>query len=315
MSRTVDLFDGCGGWAEGARALGLHPIGIELDRDACASSSAAGGCIIRADVTQLDPARFRPVEGLIASPPCPDFSTAGKRAGIEGETGRLMREVPRWVQTIRPRWVACEQVPPALEWWERFAHDFAKLGYRCWTGILNAADYGVPQTRQRAFLLASLERQPRPPEPTHTRHPMPGLFGDDLLPWVSMAAALGWDGFEAQYKRGAGMVEAAAEQSVDQGQRAHDLDVFDTRWRAWLPGNWEHSVNGWLDLGLTIDDLVRLIGATQAKPRQDPWKYFCGAAWGTLRQRQQRAHELIAASNFDAIRDGLRESLEEEEVV
>jgi hypothetical protein len=107
------------------------------------------------------------------------------------------------------------------------------------------------------------------------------------------------------------MAEAAAEQAVDRGQRDHDLDVVETRWRGWMPGNWEYSVNCWLDAGLTIDDLVRLIGATQAKPRQDAWKYFCGAAWGTLRQRQERAHELIAAANLESVRDGLRESVEE----
>lgn len=190
--REVDLFDGCGGWTEGARKVGLHPVGFELDQDAVATAVAAGGHVVRGDLTRIDPRRFRSADGVIASPPCTDFSTAGGRAGVDGETGRLIFEVPRWVNAIRPRWVACEQVPPVLEWWERFAHDFTSLGYRCWTGILNAADYGVPQTRKRAFLLASLDRQPYAPQPTHARCPMPGLFGDDLLPWVSMADALGW---------------------------------------------------------------------------------------------------------------------------
>jgi DNA (cytosine-5)-methyltransferase 1 len=211
VTLAVDLFDGCGGWTEGARKLGLHPVGIELDRDAIATAVAAGGHVVRGDITKIDPHRFGRAELLIASPPCTDFSTAGTRSGVDGETGKLIFEVPRWVEAIRPRWIACEQVPPVLAWWERFAHDFARLGYKCWTGILNAADYGVPQTRQRAFLLASLDSQPRPPEPTHARHPMPGLFGDDRLAWVSMADALGWDGFEAQYKRGAGMIERHGE--------------------------------------------------------------------------------------------------------
>jgi len=192
MTRTIDLFSGCRGWDVFGREIGLDPLGIELDADACATSTAAGFRSIRGNIAAMDPARFRSAEGIIASPPCTDFSTAGARAGVEGESGRLIFEVPRRVEAIRPRWVACEQVPPVLEWWERFAHDFTSLGYRCWTGLLNAADYGVPQTRTRSFLLASLDRDPRPPEPTHARHPMPGLFGTDLLPWVSMADALGW---------------------------------------------------------------------------------------------------------------------------
>lgn len=204
----IEPFAGPGGWDEGAKALGVSGIiGIEHDVPACRTRVAAGHLAIRADAATVPLDHLRDVDGLIASPPCSDYSTAGKGAGVDGETGRLIFEVPRFVEALRPRWVACEQVPPALVWWERFAHDFTSLGYQCWVGILNAADYGVPQTRQRAFLLASLDRQPCAPVPSHTRYPMPGLFGDDMLPWVSMADALGWNGFEAQYKRGAGMTE------------------------------------------------------------------------------------------------------------
>lgn len=189
---VVDLFAGPGGWDKGAESLGLRPIGIELDEWACRTRAAAGLLTIRADVTTLDPLSFAPVEGLIASPPCPDFSVAGKGAGIDGETGRLMFEVPRWAVALRPRWIACEQVPPALEWWESFARDLQHLGYKTWTGVLCAADYGTPQTRTRAFLLARLDRQPFPPEPTHAKHPQPDLFGNVPERWVSMADALGW---------------------------------------------------------------------------------------------------------------------------
>jgi DNA (cytosine-5)-methyltransferase 1 len=55
---------------------------------------------------------------------------------------------------------------------------------------LNAADYGVPQTRKRAFLIASLEREVRAPKPTHAKGGAGGL-----RPWVTMAEALGW-GFD-----------------------------------------------------------------------------------------------------------------------
>lgn len=190
---TVDLFAGPGGWDRAAESLGLRPIGIEKDEWACSTRAAAGLLTIRADVTQLEPRSFAPVEGLIASPPCPDFSVAGRRAGIEGETGRLMFEVPRWAVALRPKWIACEQVPPALPWWESFARDLRHIGYKTWTGILCAADYGTPQTRTRAFLLARLDRQPLPPGPSHAKHPQPDLFGNVPERWVSMADVLGWD--------------------------------------------------------------------------------------------------------------------------
>lgn len=191
----LDLFAGPGGWSEGLRILGAADLGMENDAVACATRAAAGHATIRADVAEYARVPFRGrVEGLIASPPCQDFSLAGKRLGIEGARGGLMVQVPLWVTAVRPRWVACEQVPPALEWFSRFEYEFHSLGYRTWCGILNAADYGVPQTRRRAFLLASLDRKPEPPRATHAERPQPTLFGRELLPWVSMAEAIGWDG-------------------------------------------------------------------------------------------------------------------------
>ena len=198
---VIDLFAGPGGWDLGARTVGLDPVGIELDEDACQTRHAAGLRTIQADASRLPiPARLE-VDGLIASPPCPDFSTAGKGAGITGETGRLMWTVPRFVEQYRPRWVACENVPPALPWWAQFAEAFRGLGYRTWCGVLNAADFGVPQTRKRAFLLASLDREPHPPLASHSRCPTDGMFGTER-PWVSMAQALDWpDDYKAGFPR------------------------------------------------------------------------------------------------------------------
>jgi DNA (cytosine-5)-methyltransferase 1 len=188
----VDLFAGPGGWSEGLRMLGLSDIGIELDAAACATRSAARHRTIRADVTTYPTAPFvGKTWGLIASPPCQDFSVAGKMAGRTGEKGQLIDDVPRWVDDLRPEWVALEQVPPALEVWQEFAFLFRSWGYSVWCGILNAADYGVPQTRKRAILVASRVRPALPPLPTHERNAQEALF-DTRLPWVSMAQALGW---------------------------------------------------------------------------------------------------------------------------
>lgn len=189
---VLDLFAGPGGWSEGLRLLGLADVGIEWDAAACATRAAAGHLTIRADVEQYPTAPFAgKVEGLVMSPPCPDFSTAGKGAGIEGESGRLIAQVPRWALALRPEWIVCEQVPPALPYWQEYAYQLDRAGYSTWAGVLCAADFGVPQTRHRAILMASRVRPVQPPEPTHGRDPVPGLFGT-LAPWVTMADALGW---------------------------------------------------------------------------------------------------------------------------
>lgn len=217
MLAHVDLFAGAGGWEVGAARLGLSFLGVENDPDACATREAVGLETLRADVSELAP---MPCEGFVASPPCQAWSRAGKRLGekdkplvwealdalAEGQDARadlwprcrdarslLVVEPLRWALALMPEWIALEQVPDVLEVWERVAAVLSKRGYRVWTGVLNAANYGVPQTRERAILIASREHPTGPPPPSHSDQRRGGdLLG--LVPWMSMADALGWDG-------------------------------------------------------------------------------------------------------------------------
>jgi DNA (cytosine-5)-methyltransferase 1 len=274
---VLDLFAGPGGWDVGARALGIDPVGVEWDENACKTREAAGLRTIKGDVARFAPeplaslafsAGWTPttVDGLIASPPCQSFSMAGKRGGeqdtehvidcarelaagqdtraehrakCEDERSMLVVEPIRWVRDLRPRWVALEQVPPVIGLWSLFAQILGTWGYKTWTGVLSAERYGVPQTRKRAILLASLDFQPEPPTPTHQAY-VPGepqrhdvtMFGE-VLPWVSMAQALGWDeGVRAcRLARGEGMLER-------RGQRP------DTGDRVWTTERPSTTVNG-----------------------------------------------------------------------
>jgi DNA (cytosine-5)-methyltransferase 1 len=220
---AVDLFAGAGGTDESCRLLGFNPLGIEIDGAACATREAAGHRTLQGDVAALDPADLAPCELLIASPPCTAFSSAGKREGIKDlplifetasamalgealpEAGEwrdarsaLVLEPLRWALALEPDYLAWEQVPPVLPLWERCAEILRKRGWNVWTGVLEAERYGVPQTRERAILMASRLGPVHPPEPTHQRyvkgepqrheHTLEG----EILPWVSMAEALGW---------------------------------------------------------------------------------------------------------------------------
>ena len=220
----IDLFAGPGGWSQGLRMLSpeLHAteIGLEWDAAACVTRAAAGHRTIRTDIAAYPTERFTGAVGLIASPPCQDFSLAGKRAGITGERGQLITEVLRWAEDLRPEWIACEQVPPALPVWKQYAEHLRHLGYSAWAGVLNAADYGVPQTRRRAFLIASRVRDVRPPEPTHAEHPAPSLFGDDLLPWATMADALGWGRVKPAWTLAGGTGKGGADPMMQGGSGA-----------------------------------------------------------------------------------------------
>jgi DNA (cytosine-5)-methyltransferase 1 len=218
----LDLFAGPGGWSEGIRQhLGLTDIGIEWDAAACQTRAAAGHHTVRADVAHLATASMAGrITGLIASPPCQAWSRAGKRLGIADQplvhqavhdlaNGRdtreqllvackdprslLAAEPMRYLCAIRPEWVALEEVPDVLPLFRQYAETLRGWGYSVWAGELNAADYGVPQTRRRAILVASRVREAQPPAATHAQHAEEeGLFGPGRDRWVSMAEALGW---------------------------------------------------------------------------------------------------------------------------
>lgn len=215
---VVDLYAGPGGWDEGMKMLGLTSVvGLEWDHAACLTAVAAGHNRIRADVSKYCIDVFAGVQGVIASPPCQAWSMAGKRQGevdrakvhalvdayADGsdspgdgwadERSHHAAQPVRWVRELRPAWVAFEQVPPVLPLWQHAAERFRRWGYSTWTGVLNSADYGVPQTRERAILIARLNGPALPPVPTHAREFADlDLFGAQTLPWVSMADALGW---------------------------------------------------------------------------------------------------------------------------
>ncbi len=112
----------------------------------------------------------------------------------------LVVEPMRWIHVLRPRWIALEQVVAVAPLWRHMEVMLRELGYKAWSGVLSAEEYGVPQTRKRAILVARRDGLPvGPPEPTHQAYQAgqaanlePDLFGDPLPPPVSMADALGW---------------------------------------------------------------------------------------------------------------------------
>ena len=222
-SQAVDLFSGGGGWCLGAQALGIRTLGIELDDHAVATRRAAGLPTIHADVRTLDPLDF-PYRMFIGSPPCQNFSLSGKGDGRKhlDRLREMAHEMAAQDQPTRPEWdgninivlvleplywvlaryragdpyqeIALEQVPAVLPIWHTYADILRGLGYGVEVGYVQAEQYGVPQTRKRAILVAALGRGVSLPAPTHSRyHPRnPSKLDPGVLPWVSMAEALGW---------------------------------------------------------------------------------------------------------------------------
>jgi DNA (cytosine-5)-methyltransferase 1 len=180
----VDLFAGPGGWDQGLRQIGrADVVGIEIEPNACATAEAAGHERLCADVRDVSPLAYAGADGVIGSPPCQPFSDNGKRRKLEDPRGPLIHEPMRWVRALRPEWVALEQVPAALPIWREFAVELRSLGYSAFAAVLDAADYGVPQNRRRAVLVAKRTGGYADlPQPTHSR-----------ARHVSVGAALEWD--------------------------------------------------------------------------------------------------------------------------
>ena len=144
----------------------------------------------------------------------------GPEPDVEDERGMFMAEIIRWVEGVDPVFVAAEQVPPCAPLFALIVPWLRARGYSAWSGVLNAADYGVPQTRRRAILMASKEVTVVPPAPTHRDGGSSGddLFGESLAPWVSMASALGWvvtgSDPKVEYRRGGDRIREGFDPTV-----------------------------------------------------------------------------------------------------
>lgn len=241
--KAVDLFAGTG-WGVACKALGIDEVGVEKMPEARATREANGMRNWLDDVWEVletapvDSPEFKAAL-LIASPPCQTFSMAGTGAGrkaLDEVIGLIDSRAYFDVAKLRefgerhdmrtalvltpltyvahhiPTYVVLEQVPTVLPVWERIAVELREWGYSVVTGVLNAEQYGVPQTRKRAILIARADGvEARMPTPTHSRYydRNPTKLDDGVPPWVSMAEALGWgeDLGHQERHRGAGMLE------------------------------------------------------------------------------------------------------------
>jgi DNA (cytosine-5)-methyltransferase 1 len=164
--KSLEICSGAGGQALGLEQAGFEHAGlVEIDPHCCATLRAnrsnwpvfGGGDA--GDVTQFNASSFRGQIDLLAGGiPCPPFSVAGKKLG-EMDERNLFPDLFRIVDEVRPRAVMIENVPGLLnaqfaEYRERIRELLRKFGYECFWEKFNACDFGVPQFRPRAILVA-----------------------------------------------------------------------------------------------------------------------------------------------------------------
>jgi len=190
VSKVISLFTGCGGMEIGLEAAGFRTAAcVEIDSD-CRETLKAnrptwpleepGDITKLASDDLLRLAGLRPGEaGLVTGgAPCQPFSTMGKGEGIGSDDGNLFRHFLRVIQDAKPAGFIFENVrgimkhTEVLETMERSA---GELGYSVSAHILNAADYGVPQRRNRLIIFGLRDWCGTPvpafPWPTHDADP------------------------------------------------------------------------------------------------------------------------------------------------
>ena len=175
--RYLDFFAGIGGFHSAFSRVGWECLGFcEIDKFARQSYKAihnTEGIEEWHDITRVSDDDFRRLRGqvdIIAGGfPCQAFSVAGKRGGFEDTRGTLFFEVARAAQQIQPRYLLLENVKGLLNHdkgntFGTILNTLHELGYAHieW-GVFNTKYWGVPQNRERVFILAELTDTPKEP--------------------------------------------------------------------------------------------------------------------------------------------------------
>lgn len=249
--RVADLFAGAGGFSLGAIEAGCDvTFAVEFNPAAaatyknniCRAGQGENVTVYNEDITKLAPAELAiehfpdgiECDLLLGGPPCQGFSRHRiKNAGVADPRNALIHEYFGFVRSLLPRAFLMENVPGMLwprhrDYVEEFYTQAHDAGYMVYDPIkINARDYGVPQARQRVFILGlrqdvSAEAFEWPPKPTHCEHrnPMP----EGLLPWKDcrdvFAPAPHDDPNDIHMKHGQALVAAFASTPHNGGSRS-----------------------------------------------------------------------------------------------
>ena len=190
MIRYFDMFAGIGGFRAGlTRAGGFQCVGhCEIDKYADASYRAIHDIgeeeRYYPDARKIDPGDLPDFDLLCGGFPCQAFSLSGKRRGFDDTRGTLFFEIARLAETRRPAYLLLENVGGLLshdrgQTYRTILSTLHELGYGLEWAVLNSANFGVPQSRKRVFVIGYLDTRC-----AGKIFPIAGTDGKALIPLI-----------------------------------------------------------------------------------------------------------------------------------
>lgn len=212
---ALSLFSGAGGMDLGVSEAGFEILAsIEKDPYCCETlrfAAEAGNLktkVIETDINNISPLQLMnelslqigELDLLFGGPPCQPFSQIGKKKGLEDERGLLLFQMTRFAEVFQPKVILIEQVKGLLSARGRSGEkgailqllltELEKLDYVPKWKVINAVNYGVPQLRERVFIVATKEFNGfKFPDPTHIPKLQPSLL-NDLKPYVTVGEVI-----------------------------------------------------------------------------------------------------------------------------
>lgn len=195
--RGIDLFCGGGGSGWGARKAGVEIV-CAIDAWSVAAhtyrANFPGARVINATLDENSCASILgdvgDVDLILASPECTNHTCAKGSRPRDEESKQTANYVINFARTLSPRWIVLENVVQMRNWhgYTPLVDDLRALGYNVLPQVLDVADFGVPQTRRRLFLLCDREAMPLEVTPTMNRRRRMRMARDVVQldgPWES----------------------------------------------------------------------------------------------------------------------------------
>ena len=195
--RIISLFSGAGGLDLGLIQAGNDVVWAnDIDKDAVATyKENIGNHIVCDDIKNIDIKSLPDAEVVVGGFPCQGFSLANRLRTLEDDRNQLYRFFYNTIKTKQPKFFIAENVKGILslgkgEAIKQIVSDFEGAGYITTVNLVNMADYGVPQTRQRVLIIGQRKDLGEKmlfhfPKPNHSKD------GKDLPKWVSIKEAIG----------------------------------------------------------------------------------------------------------------------------